>query len=337
MKAMTVPSPGAGFILEERPVVEPGPGQVRIRVHACGICHSDRYAAEGLWPGLEFPRVPGHEVAGVVEAVGEDVRRLSVGDRVGVGWHGGHDGTCDACLEGAYMQCRDARITGLTTDGGYADSMVARAVACARVPDGMPLTEAAPLLCAGVTTYNALRNAEARSGDLVAIQGLGGLGHLGVQFARAMGFEVVALSRGSGKAAFARELGAHHVIDTTEGDVGESLMALGGAKVILATAPDAPAISALIPGLRLQGSLIVVGAPQDPIQVTAADLIRRKARIQGWASGTASDSTDTMAFAHAHDIHPRIETFPLQDAATGYARMMDGSVRFRSVLDMTAS
>lgn len=337
MKAMVVTSPGSGFTLEERPLVEPGPGQVRIRVHACGVCHSDKYAAEGLWPGLEFPRVPGHEVAGVVEALGAGVQRLAVGDRVGVGWHGGHDGTCAACLEGAYMQCGEAGITGLTLDGGYEEFMVVREVACARVPDGMPMAEAGPLLCAGVTTYNALRNANARPGDLVAIQGLGGLGHLGVQFARAMGFEVVALSRGTDKADFARKLGAHHVIDTSEGDVGESLMALGGAKVILATAPNAPAISALIPGLSREGSLVLVGAPADPIQVMAADLIRRKARIQGWASGTATDSTDTMAFAHTHDIHPLIETFPLEDAATAYARMMDGSARFRCVLEVAKS
>ena len=334
MKAMVVRAPGTGFTLEERDAPTPGTGQVRLRIHACGICHSDRFVAEGLWPGLELPRVPGHEIAGTVDAVGPGVKRLRVGDRVGVGWHGGHDGTCGACLDGAFMQCDTAQITGLTIDGGYAEQMVVDEVACARVPDGMPFAEAAPLLCAGVTTYNALRNADARAGDLVAVQGLGGLGHLGVQFARAMGFRVAAISRGRDKAAYATELGAHHFVDAASEDVGARLTALGGARVILATAPHAPSISALVPGLGRRGTLMVVAAPMEPIQVGAIDLLGREARIQGCASGTATDSTDTMAFARAHDIHPRIETFPLQEAAAAYGKMADGSVRFRSVLQI---
>ena len=336
MKAMVVRSPSEGFQLEDRDVPVPGRGQVRVRVHACGVCHSDRYAVEGLWPGLAFPRVPGHEIAGIVEAVGPGATRLQVGDRVGIGWHGGHDGTCGACLDGDFQHCHQAQITGLSMDGGYAEHVVAAEVACARVPEGMPLTEAAPLLCAGVTTFNALRNAGARPGDLVAIQGLGGLGHLGVQFARAMGFEVAAVSRGADKQAFARQLGAHHYVDTTAEDPAARLTALGGAKVILATAPHAPSMAALVGGLGRGGALVVVGVPHEPIPVSAIDLVARGARVQGWASGTATDSTDTMAFAQKHDIHPLIETFPLAGAATAYARMMDGSVRFRSVLDLRA-
>jgi len=335
MKAMTVRAAGQGLVLEDRDPPEPGPGEVRIRVHACGICHSDRLVTEGLWPGLVFPRVPGHEVAGVVDAVGAGASRLRAGDRVGIGWHGGHDGTCSACLAGHYQHCASAGITGITLDGGYAEYLVAPEVAFANVPVGMPLTEAAPLLCAGVTTFNALRNAGARSGDVVGIQGLGGLGHLGVQFARAMGFEVVAFSRGADKEAFARDLGAHHYVDVESEDVGERLGALGGARVILATAPNAPSISGLVAGLGIGGTLMVVGVPFEPLQVSALDLVSREAKVQGWASGTATDSTDTMAFAARHDVHPMIETFPLADAATAYGRMLDGSVRFRSVLDLT--
>jgi len=334
MRAMVVKSAGGGFVLEERDVPEPERGQVRVRVHACGICHSDVYAERALWPGLALPRIPGHEVAGVVDALGPGAKRLAVGDRVGLGWHGGHDGTCASCLRGDFHHCRVAGITGLTMDGGYADYLIAPEVALASVPAEMPMTEAAPLLCAGVTTFNALRNAGARSGDVVGIQGLGGLGHLGVQYARAMGFETVAISRSAEKEAFARELGAHHYVDTDRENLGERFAALGGASVILATAPNAPAIGALVAGLGVGGTVVVVGAPFEPIEVRAADLIGRNAGVRGWASGTATDSTDAMAFASRHGIRPLIETFPLEEAATGYARMLDGSVRFRAVLDI---
>ena len=332
MKAMVVHEAGKGFTLEERPTPEPGAGQVRVDVHACGVCHSDKFVTDALWPDLQLPRVPGHEVAGVVSAVGAGVDRLEVGDRVGIGWHGNHDGTCDPCLRGQFLNCENHEVAGISFDGGYADTMLAPEVACARVPDGMPFNEAAPLLCAGVTTYNALRNSDARPGDVVGIQGLGGLGHLGVQFARAMGFQTVAISRGADKQSFSKELGAHHYIDTNTEDLAERFAALGGAKVILGTAPNAKSLSALVQGLGIGGQLLIVGAPFEPLEIGALDLISRSAKVQGWASGTAADSTETMVFAHQHGIRPMIETFPLEDAAAGYARMMDGSVRFRSVL-----
>jgi alcohol dehydrogenase/propanol-preferring alcohol dehydrogenase len=334
MKAMVVREAGKGFTLEERPLLPPGRGEVRVRVHACGVCHSDYLVAGGVWPGLELPRVPGHEIAGVIDAMGEGVFGFSKGDRVGVGWHGGHDGTCDACLRGQFIHCVQRRITGISQDGGYAESVVVPSVAVARMPAGMSFEHAAPLLCAGITTFNALRNSGARPGDLVGIQGLGGLGHLGVQYARAMGFRVVALSRGAGKREFAERLGAHHYVDTGTADLAAKLQALGGARVILATAPDAPSISALVPGLAFEGSLIVVGAPAAPLTVSAFDLIGGRRSVRGWASGTASDSTDAMAFAALHRIVPMIETFPLDEAGRAYDAMMDGSVRFRSVIVM---
>jgi propanol-preferring alcohol dehydrogenase len=330
---MVVKSAGEGPFLEERDVPEPGRGEVRIKVHACGVCHSDHYCVDALWPGLELPRVPGHEIAGVVDAVGEDVARLAVGDRVGLGWHGGHDGTCDACLQGRFIFCENEQITGLTRDGGYAEYAVAPAVACARVPDDMPFGEAGPLLCAGVTTFNALRNSGARPGDLVGIQGLGGLGHLGVQYARAMGFRVVAISRGQEKDPFARELGAHHYVDASD-DFAERMAELGGARVILATAPNAKAISALVPGLGIEGCLMVVGASFEPLEIGSIDLISGGRSVRGWASGTATDSTDAMAFAQQHGVKPMIETFPLEDARAAYDRMMSGDARFRVVIDV---
>jgi len=334
MKAMVVPAAKAAFRLEDRPVPEPGAGEVRIKVHACGICHSDRLVKDGLWPGLELPRVPGHEVVGEVDAVGERVEGFVRGARVGIGWHGGHDGTCPACLRGRFIHCEQHNITGISRDGGYAEYLVAPASAFARVPDGIPSAKAAPLLCAGVTTFNALRNAGARPGDLVGIQGLGGLGHLGVQYARSMGFEVAAISRGAEKERFARELGAAHYVDAAEGDVAAKLQALGGPTVILATAPHASAISALVPGLGLDGCLLVVAAPFEPLAVGAVDLIGGNRRVQGWASGTAIDSTDAIAFAHRHGIQPMIETFPLAKAEEAYARMLSGKSRFRVVLEV---
>src|SRR5215472_9489282 len=273
MKTMVVRAAREPIVREERPLPEPGRGQVRIRVHACGVCHSDTFVTEGLWPGLVLPRIPGHEVAGVVDAVGEGVTTLRRGDRVGVGWHGGHDGTCRACLEGKFIHCEQARITGVTMDGGYAEALIAPAVAVAPLPDGIGFAEAAPLLCAGVTTFNALRNSGARSGDLVAVLGLGGLGHLGVQYAKAMGFEVVAIARGADKDEFARKLGASRYLDSEREDAAAALAARGGARVILATAPSAAAIAALVPGLGIEGCLLIVAAPSEPLQIGAIDLI----------------------------------------------------------------
>lgn len=334
MKSMIVTAPKQPLALVRRDLPQPGAGQVRIKVRACGVCHSDMFVTEGLWPGLELPRVPGHEIAGVIDAVGEGAGRFSKGDRVGLGWHGGHDGTCDACLAGEFIHCSNAAITGITFDGGYAEYVIAPAVAVARMPEGMGFADAAPLLCAGITTFNALRNSGARPGDLVGVQGLGGLGHLGVQYARAMGLEVAAISRGGGKEGFSRKLGAHHYIDSERADFATAMAALGGARVILATAPHAKAIAKLVPGLGNGGSLLIVAAPFEPIEVSAIDLISRRARVQGWASGTASDSADAMAFAARHDIRPMIETFPLAEAQAALNRMADGSVRFRSVIEV---
>lgn len=333
MKSMVVRAPQS-LALEEREIPKPGPREVRLRVHACGVCHSDHFVTDGLWPGLHFPRVPGHEVAGVVDALGEGATRFRVGDRVGIGWHGGHDGTCDVCLQGKFIHCRNQSITGISFDGGYQEYLVAPETVLARVPDGMDFADAAPLLCAGVTTFNALRNAGARPGDLVGVQGLGGLGHLGVQYARAMGFEVVAISRGKDKEGQARELGAHHYVDTTRGDLADAMAKLGGAKVILATAPNAAAISALVPGLGIGGCLLIVAAPFEPIQVGAIDLLSRDARVQGWSSGTATDSTDAMAFAAKHGVRAWIERFPLAEAPRAVEAMMKGTVRFRAVLEV---
>ncbi|HEV8337862.1 MAG TPA: alcohol dehydrogenase catalytic domain-containing protein [Candidatus Polarisedimenticolia bacterium] len=334
MKAMVVRSPRSPMVPEDRPVRAPGPGEIRMKVHACGICHSDQLVTDGLWPGLQLPRVPGHEVAGVIDALGEGVTHLRVGQRVGVGWHGGHDGTCDACLNGHFIHCRQGRITGISIDGGYQEYLVAPAVAVARMAEGLDFAEAAPLLCAGVTTFNALRHSGARAGDLVGIQGLGGLGHVGLQYARAMGFEVVAISRGPEKEEFARKLGAHHYVDSGRSDFGEAMAKLGGAQVILATAPNAKAISALVAGLGIGGCLLIVGAPFEPIAIGAIDLISRTARVQGWASGTAADSTDAMAFAVKHGVRPMIERFPLSEATRAVETMLKGTIRFRGVLDV---
>ncbi|MEZ5979648.1 MAG: alcohol dehydrogenase [Planctomycetota bacterium] len=320
--------------LEDRPVPEPGPGEVRLRVHACGVCHSDQFVFEALWPGLELPRVPGHEVVGTVDALGSGVTGFAEGDLVGVGWHGGHDGTCPACRRGRFVHCESGAITGITRDGGYQEYTVAPASALARVPSGMDPVDAAPLLCAGVTTFNALRNSGARPGTRVAIQGLGGLGHLGVQYAAKMGFETIAVSRGADKAKLAKELGAHEYLDTESVDAAEKLTAMGGADVILATAPNAAAISSLVPGLGIDGTLIVVGAPFEPLSVGAIDLISRSAGVRGGSSGDANDSTDALEFAHRTGVRSHNEVFPLEEAGKAYQRMMSGKARFRVVLDV---
>ena len=334
MRAVVVTTPKQPLALEERPIPEPKRGEVRIRVHACGVCHSDQFVTDGLWPGLQFPRVPGHEVAGVIDAIGEGVTTLERGARVGVGWHGGHDGTCSACLRGKFIHCENAQITGLTMDGGYAEYVIAAAVAVVRIPEAMSFADAAPLLCAGVTTFHALRRSGARSGDLVAVHGLGGLGHLGVQYARAMGFETVAIARGAERETFARQLGAHHYVDSEREDAAERLQQLGGATAILATAPSSSAISALVGGLGIEGALLLVAAPFEPMHFAAPDLITRERRIQGWASGTAADSTDAVAFAQAAQVKPMIERFALEDAQAALDRMLSGKARFRAVLEL---
>jgi len=335
MKVMVIRGTGQPFEQEERDVPQPGLGEVLVKVHACGVCHSDHVVTEGLWPGLTFPRVAGHEVAGVVKAVGDRVNRLAVGTRVGIGWHGGHDGACDACLNGRFQRCENAKITGVTTDGGYAEYLLIPAVACAKIPDGMPYEHAAPLMCAGMTSFNALRNSGARSGDLVAIQGIGGLGHLAVQYAKAMGFEVAAISRGPEKEAFARQLGAHHYIDAEKMSAGAKLAALGGAKAILATASNAVSISLLAEGLGTEGCLLIVGVPSEPLRINAQEIISGNCRIQGWSSGTATDSTDALSFAQKQGIAPMIEVFPLADVAAAFKKMMQGKVRFRAVLQIS--
>jgi D-arabinose 1-dehydrogenase-like Zn-dependent alcohol dehydrogenase len=334
MRAMSVSAPRQLPRLVGRPVPEPAAGEVRVRVHACGVCHSDKYVVEALWPGLELPRVPGHEVIGTVDALGAGVEDFAPGDVVGIGWHGGHDGTCPSCRRGRFVHCKSARVTGITRDGGYQEYTLAPTSALARVPAGMDAVEAAPLLCAGVTTFNALRNSGARPGDLVAIQGLGGLGHLGVQYAAAMGFHTVAVSRGADKAGFARELGAHEYVDAAAGGAAARLTALGGAQVVLATAPSATAISSLIPGLGIDGTLVIVGAPFEPLSVSALDLISRSAGVRGWSSGDGNDSTDALAFAQQSGVRSRNEVFALEDAGQAYERMLSGAARFRVVLDV---
>jgi propanol-preferring alcohol dehydrogenase len=334
MKAAVVRKAGAPLVLEERPIPQPGSGEVRVKVQACGICHSDQFIIEALWPGLQLPRVPGHEVVGVVDAVGDGVSHTTVGRRAGIGFHGGFCGVCRACRSGDLSLCETQRFTAIAFDGGYAEYMIAPATALAFLPTGISFVDAAPMLCAGVTTFNSLRNAGARPGDVVAVQGIGGLGHLGVQFARAMGFHVVAISRGADKAAFAEQLGAHDYIDTGRESATEALTKLGGASVILATAPSASAISALVPGLGRNGCLMVLAATSEPIQVAPSDLIGKRARVQGWPSGHAQDSTETLQFAVLHNIRPMIERFPLEEANTAYQRMINGEVRFRAVLEI---
>jgi D-arabinose 1-dehydrogenase-like Zn-dependent alcohol dehydrogenase len=334
MKAVQVSKPGGNFELVERDIPEPGRNQVRIKVEACGICHSDVLVKEGLWPGIQYPRVPGHEIAGRIDAVGADVSNWKPGQRVGVGWHGGHDFTCDACRRGDFINCKNERITGISFDGGYQEYMVTPAEAVAAVPDDLPAPEAAPLLCAGITVFNALRNSGARAGDLVAVQGIGGLGHLGVQYARQMGFRTFAIGRGKDKEALARKLGAHHYVDAASGDPAAELQKFGGARIILATAPDSKSMTAIFNGLSANGKLLVVGATGDPLGINPLQLIMGSKGLQGWASGIATDSEDTMRFSALSGVRPMIEKFPLEKAAEAYDQMLSGRVRFRVVLTM---
>lgn len=332
MKAVQVSRPGGNFEVVERPIPEPARGQVRIKVEACGICHSDALVKEGHWPGLQYPRVPGHEIAGRIDAIGPDVTLWKPGDRVGVGWHGGHCFICDPCRRGDFVNCRNMKITALTFDGGYQEFMVVNAEAVAAIPDDLSAPDAAPLLCAGITVYNALRNSGARAGDTVAVQGIGGLGHLGVQYARRMGFRTVAIGRGTDKAALAEKLGAHQYLDTNVAPPAESLQKFGGAAVILATAPDSKSMSAVFNGLAPNGILLVVGASMEPLAVSPMQLIGGRRSIHGWASGTAKDSEDTLQFSTLTGVRPMIEKYPLERAAEAYEQMISGRARFRVVL-----
>jgi propanol-preferring alcohol dehydrogenase len=330
-QAMEVSEPGV-LRAVERPIPEPGGGQVRIRVEACGICHTDAATITGMYPGLSLPRVPGHEVVGRIEALGTGVSRWKVGQRVGIGFFGGEDGVCEPCRRGDIVQCQNPVIPGVTADGGYAEVMIAESRGIAAIPDELTSVDAAPLLCAGITTYNALRNAGLRGGDLVAVQGVGGLGHLGVQFARHMGFRTVAIGKGSDKEKLAKELGAHVYIDTAVEDAAAVLQRMGGARAILATAPSGGAMGPLVSGLAARGKLIVVGVPLDPIQVNAFPLVFGGRSIYGSLAGTAIDTEDALAFSVLENIRPMIETAPLEQAADAYARMMQGKARFRMVL-----
>lgn len=327
---------GAEGLLEivEREIPEPGVGQVRIKVQACGVCHSDALVVEGSWPGISYPRVPGHEVAGIVDAVGSGVLEWRVGERVGVGWHGGHDGTCRECRRGDFRNCRNQKIPGISYDGGYQEFMLAPAEALVPIPDSLSDVDAAPLLCAGITTYNALRHAGALPGDLVAVQGIGGLGHLGIQFANKFGYWVAAVGRGTQSEPLAKKLGADLYIDSKAQNAAEELQQLGGARVILATAPNSKAMSELVGGLGPNGKLLVIGAAFDPIEVAPVQLIIGSKSINGWAAGTPAASEDTLRFAELRGVRAMIETYPLEKAAEAYSHMMSGKAEFRVVLTM---
>ncbi|HXO87039.1 MAG TPA: alcohol dehydrogenase [Candidatus Acidoferrales bacterium] len=334
MKVAVVPKAGADFEIVERDIPQPGPGQVRIKVQACGVCHSDVLTKQGGWPGLTYPRVPGHEIAGVIDEVGERVTTWKKGQRVGVGWHGGQDNTCLSCRRGDFTNCVNYKVTGIHYDGGYAEYMVAPIEALASMPESLDAAEAGPLLCAGVTTFNSLRHSGALPSDLVAIQGIGGLGHLGVQFAAKFGYKVAAVGRGPENGALAKKLGAHVYIDSAATDAAEELQKLGGARVILATAPSSKAMSALFNGLGANGRMMVVGATMDPIEVTPIQLIFGVRSLQGWASGIPTDSEDTLRFAEMTGVRTMIEKFPLEKANEAFTRMMSGKAEFRVVLTM---
>jgi D-arabinose 1-dehydrogenase-like Zn-dependent alcohol dehydrogenase len=334
MKAVQVSKPNGDFELVERPIPEPGRSQIRIKVEACGVCHSDVLVKAGLWPGLQYPRIPGHEIVGRVDAVGTDVAQWKPGQRVGVGWHGGHCFVCDLCRRGDFVLCRNEKITALSFDGGYAEYMIAPAEAVAAMPDDLAAADAAPLMCAGITTFNSLRNAGARAGDRVAVQGIGGLGHLGIQYARQMGFHTIAIGRGGDKEALAKKLGAHAYIDTSAGSPADALQKLGGVRVILATAPDSKSTSELLAGLAPGGKLLVVGVSAEPLSISGLQLILLRRDVQGWPSGTAKDSEDTLQFSALSGVRPMIEKFPLEKAAEAFDQMMSGRVRFRAVLTM---
>ena len=332
MRAVEVQQAGGPLMLVERELPEPGPGKVRVKVQACGICHSDSFVKDGTWPGIEYPRVPGHEVIGLVDAIGAHVQGWNIGQRVGVGWHGGNCGFCNACRRGDAFACEtETLVTGVTSDGGYADYMLAPAETLARVPDELSAVEAAPLMCAGITTFNALRNSGARPGETVAVLGLGGLGHLGTQFAAKLGFKTVAIARGADKEQLARQLGAHHYIDNAAEDPAAALQGLGGAKAILATVTSDEAMNSVQGGLAINGTLMVIGAVES-LSVDALELLRGRRSIKGWYSGTSIDSQQTLAFSALTGVRSMNEIFPLERAAEGYDHMMSGRARFRVVL-----
>src|SRR5271168_277804 len=331
-RAAQVPTSNAPFEIVKKEFPEPGPGQVRIRVQACGVCHSDSFTKEGLFP-ITYPRVPGHEVAGIVDAVGPDVPVFKTGQRVGLGWHGGHCNYCEPCRRGEFILCHNAQVAGISYDGGYSDYVIAPANVLAFMPDGLSPIEAGPLLCAGVTTFNALRNSGARTGDTVAILGLGGLGHLGVQFAAKMGFETVAIARGKDKEAFAKKLGAKHYLDSESQNVSAELEKLGGARVILSTVTSGKAVNAVLGGMGINGKTILVGNPDQPLEITGRLLIAGRRSISGWPSGSPIDSQDTLAFCALTGIRPMTEVFPLERAPEAYERMLSGKARFRVVLN----
>jgi D-arabinose 1-dehydrogenase-like Zn-dependent alcohol dehydrogenase len=332
MKIVRVNQAGGNFELIEEPLREPSAGSVRIRIEACGICHSDLFTKEGAFPGVVYPRAPGHEVAGVIDSIGADAGPWKVGDRVGVGWHGGHCRVCDSCRRGDFISCVKLQIPGISYDGGYAEFMIAPAEALARIPSELAPEDAAPIMCAGITTFNALRNSGALPGDLVAVQGIGGLGHLGIQFSRKSGFETVAIGRGADKKKLALQLGARAYIDSAAQDVAKELIGLGGARAIVATAPDSKGIPKLVDGLGVGGKLVIVGASSEPFAVSSLQLIGARKSIMGWPSGTSRDSEDALRFAAVNGVRPMIEVFPLERAADGYAHMISGKVRFRSVI-----
>jgi D-arabinose 1-dehydrogenase-like Zn-dependent alcohol dehydrogenase len=334
MKVAQITKPGAGFQIVERDIPEPQAGQVRIKVQACGVCHSDVFTVEGSWPGIQYPRVPGHEVVGIIDEVGVGVSEWNKGQRVGVGWHGGQDNTCLECRRGDFRNCRNLKVTGISYDGGYQEYMLAPVEALASVPESLSDAEAAPLLCAGIATFNALRHSGAVPGDLVAVLGIGGLGHLGIQFANKFGYKAAAIGRGPENATLAKKLGAGVYIDSKLTNAAEALQKLGGAQVILGTAPSSKAMSELIDGLGPNGKLMVIGLSFDPIEVTPAQLISGNRTIQGWAAGTPTDSEDTLRFAELTGVRPMIETYPLENAEEAYARMMSGEAQFRVVLTM---
>ena len=325
---------GGEFELVEREIPQPAAGEVRIKVEACGICHSDAVVKAGQWPGLMFPRVPGHEVAGVIEEVGPGVTEWKKGERVGVGWHGGHCFVCESCRRGDFITCVNEQITGVTRDGGYAQYMIARHEAVASMPEGLDAAEAGPLLCAGITTFNALRHSGARMGDLVAVQGVGGLGHLGIQFAAKAGYRTVGIGRGSENAALAKKLGATEYIDSNATNAAQALRTMGGARVILATAPSAKAMAEVLGGLGVDGKLLVVGVPFDPVPVSAVELVLQRRDVKGWPSGTAADSEDTLRFSVRTGVRPMIEKFPLKEVKKAYEQMESGNAQFRVVLTM---
>jgi D-arabinose 1-dehydrogenase-like Zn-dependent alcohol dehydrogenase len=334
MKVAQIAKGRAGFEIVEREIPQPGAGHVRIKVQACGVCHSDALTVDGAWPGIQYPRVPGHEIAGTVDALGAGVSAWKQGQRVGVGWHGGQDNTCPECRRGDFRSCRNLMIPGISYDGGYQQYMIAPVEALAAIPDSLSDVDAAPLLCAGLTTYNSLRHSGALPGDLVAIQGIGGLGHLGIQFASKFGYKVAAIGRGSGNAALAKKLGANVYIDSKATNAAEELQKLGGAKVILATAPNSKSMSELINGLGTNGKLMVIGAVFDAIEVTPIQLIMGCKSLEGWVAGTPADSEDTLNFAELSGVRAMIETYPLEKAAEAYDRMMSGKAEFRVVLTM---